>query len=477
MPDYTRIFDDGPETLDETPTDGHGELPSGLSGTFLRNGPGVSHVGDRRLHFLDGYAFVAAARFDGGELHVRGRHVPTPLWLEERPAGTQRVRRAFTNKPGRWSNLLDTKVGNPAGHDVVAWAGAVWACDVGGWFALDPATLERSSRPNVTTKAPAQLGPMPRPDANTGRLVCYRVEPGLRDTVVVEERDATMAVVSTARHALPAAGHALHDAVATERHLVVQSFGKVSVPTLLWGAASVVDAIGMDGAIYVVPRGPSGRVHRIEVPPGQHGFHLFNAYERDGVVVVDAVVYEGRVDFRVLYPPGFPDVPPPGEARGPFPTRFTLDLATGRSEARRLACPPVEAPEVDGRFHGRPHRWGFGPTPADAGDEPTRSGYPWFHGVARVDFEGDAHATWSAGPRVFCSPPAFAPRGDAEGDGWLLTWLLDCERGRTGVAVLDATDVARGPVAARWLTRALPGVSHVSWAPAAATGGAIHTGR
>jgi carotenoid cleavage dioxygenase-like enzyme len=279
-----------------------------------------------------------------------------------------------------------------------------------------------------------------------------------------------MQVVARSSHVLPRAGLALHDAVATPNHLVAQCFASVSVGTLLWGAKPAIDALDYDRSrslpLLAIPRGEGGEVRVLEVPAGHHGFHLFNAFEADGRLVVDAVLYAGRVDFRPFYPPGFPDVPPTGPLEGPFPTRFVHDLGTGRTEVRRIEGVRGEAPEVDPRRHGRPTRFGYAATPGARGDEPIDSGYFWFHGVAKIDFEGQEHAVYSFPERVYCSPPAFAARGEAEDDGWLVVWLLDAAERRGGLAVLDARDPSRGPVAVRWMRARLPPVSHASFLPA-----------
>ena len=54
-------------------------------------------------------------------------------------------------------------------------------------------------------------------------------------------------------------------------------------------------------------------------------------------------------------------------------------------------------------------------------------------------------------------------RGAAEGDGWLLTVLFRQDRLHSELAILDAADVAAGPVARAILPCRVPAGFHGNW--------------
>lgn len=58
------------------------------------------------------------------------------------------------------------------------------------------------------------------------------------------------------------------------------------------------------------------------------------------------------------------------------------------------------------------------------------------------------------------------PDGAAENDGWLLTVVTDRAEGRSDLAVIDARDVAAGPIARVHLPQRLPFGFHSNWFPA-----------
>jgi carotenoid cleavage dioxygenase len=61
----------------------------------------------------------------------------------------------------------------------------------------------------------------------------------------------------------------------------------------------------------------------------------------------------------------------------------------------------------------------------------------------------------------------FVPRrADAnEGDGWVLSVIYRAQEARSDLAVFEATDIARGPVALAHLSSKVPAGFHGNWRP------------
>lgn len=477
--DADLVFRDAPERVEVRVTEIHGRVPPGLRGTLLRIGPGAQHIPGAPLHFHDVQGFVAALRFDGGDVWLRGRHVDTPDWTAERAAGKRLVRRPFTDLPGgRLANLLHRSLGNAAAHDVYAWGGSIVAADAPGHFMLAPDTLEPMGPAPIDAwiDPPAVLSPMPRIDPSTGRLTLYAMTPGIvaTDTVVFHDVDAAWQRVQSLTVRLPTRGSALHDHAFSRRYWVAVEFGRRSVASAIVGGGPGFDAIGFDARhpvhLFLAPREAAGSIAAVAVPLplGQQCFHIVNAYDDGDALVVDLVLYEGRVDLRELFPPA-------SRARhgasspavGPQLWRYVIDPRTGRARSRMIEGVAGESPTVHPRWMGRRHRWAYMASPTERGDEAVEHQVVWFHGLAKVDYDDDQHGCWSAGRRHFVSPPAFAPRPGAtdEDDGWVLAWTIDAARERSTVVILDARDLDDGPIATLVLPTLLPGVSHVAWMP------------
>ena len=65
---------------------------------------------------------------------------------------------------------------------------------------------------------------------------------------------------------------------------------------------------------------------------------------------------------------------------------------------------------------------------------------------------------WDAGPDQFAQEPIFCPCPDAqtEDDGWLLSMVYDSVSDTTQLAVLDAQDLQKGPIARIKLPHRIP---------------------
>lgn len=476
MADYELIFRDADEARDVTLELLEGEVPAGLRGRFLRNGPGIQRAGKDPMHFLDGHGIVAGASFEAGRVRYDARLVDTPLLRKEREAGRMLARRPFTNLPGgRWKNFLKLKFAAGAGHDVYVWGGRVVPCDVTGHYLMDPTTLDTLGPAplNGELHQMENLAAMPRVDPHTGRLVSYVVKPGVLgdDTVTFVEYDDAWRECARVTRAIGAKGALLHDIAVSQNHYVVAEFARAALGPTALGTVSAAGGAHLPengpSRMLVIPRKGDGPLRELPLPAGHQTFHVFNAYEEGGALVVDATIYEGVVDFKDLYPEALRAEYGTAKAvKGPFVVRHTMDLATGKTTRSMIEGVRGESPSVRADKLGTKHRYGYLSAPTSRGDEPTREAYFWFHGVGKVDFEARTMSTWDAGPRVYLSAPQFVPRGEGEDDGWLLAWAHDAAKDRGEVVILDAKDLARGPLARLALPRPLPPASHCAWMPA-----------
>ncbi len=472
MPDTDKLYADAPEALDLAVTQVEGALPEGLAGTLLRNGPGIQGVGADRFHLFDGYGYVVGLTLGDGAPRLRARHVKTKAFVQERAAGGQLTRKVFTNKRARWSNLFDLNPANAANHDVLAFGGRIAATDAPGHFLLDASTLETtgpSPLDALRTNGVSTLCQMPRLDPATGRLIAFSVTPGLRDSIRWLELDETWSVAREIRAPLGAAGVILHDLAFTPRWYVASEIGRLSVGAAAWGARSVFDCIGPGPnnarRLYLFSREDGARREAV-LPEGAQAFHLYNAFEDGDDVVVDLALYERSLDFNVLHPPATRTGVAAMQEIAAVATRLTL-RPDGTVQLRSYPQAVGDAPAVNPAYFGRRTRYGWIPVTAERGDEDVPGAFLYAHGISRLDFETGDVVTWSAGPRVFCAPPAFAarPGATAEDDGWLLVWAADVANDRTSVYVLDAAKVAAGPIARLHVGPLLPAVSHAEFVP------------
>lgn len=459
-----------------------GALPPELRGTLLRNGPGAFEVGNDTLNFFDGHALVAGLSFEEGAVRLRASMVDSPLRREETRAGRMTRRRPFTNLPGTFANAFKLELGNNAAHDVYAHGGKVVVSNDPGHFALDPKTLAYVGEERWNGAAPPSLfmSPMPRVDPASGNLVGFvqTQKPGKVDKVRFVELDPTFREVRRTEDVTLGAGPVLlhGHAFSAKWYVVAELPARLATLPALLGTKTIFDSFRWPESetptVLLVARDGSSRAVRVPTPgPSAILFHCFNAYDDGERVVLDCATYERPLPFAAIASRARTQalgLPARVEAAMPGLVRYVIDPTTAKVvETRALGDVPSEAVDIDRRYRGRRHRYLYGPIPEAAGDEPAGAFYGQFHGVARVDTETGAVDRWSAGPNRLCSPPAFAarPGSTEEGDGWLLTWVIDGDTALTDVVIHDARSVSAGPIATVHLGVPLPGVSHSNFHP------------
>lgn len=458
---WRRAFRDLPRQHGFEPLTVEGQLPEGLRGTLYRNGPSLfSSFGRRYGHWFDGDGAVSAVRFDGGGAQGAVRVVEGPGLLEERRRGRSRWGGYGTPAPSAWRGLvagLRGELKNTANTSVMIWQGRLYA-------------MLEASRP---------------------------IELSLDDLATLGERDLDGAVVTSfsahphyvpARHsaynfgvrfgrraeldlfALPDAGKArrmatiplagatmIHDFIATERHLIFFAPPlRLRLLRQLLGRGSFSDNLRWrpeaGTEILVVPIDAPSTVRRFTVP-AFYQWHFATAFERGGELVIDYVRYPDFASNQWLRQ--VVDGPADGLLGGQL-HRAVVDPAQATLRDEPLAdTPGCEFPRV--ARAGVANRWVY--VAAHSGPEAARG---MLDRLARIDVERGAVESVSLGDAQYPSEPVFVRRPDGrdEDDGWLLTLVYDAASDRSAVAVLDARDLGRGPLARAWFDHALPFTFH-----------------
>jgi carotenoid cleavage dioxygenase len=175
-------------------------------------------------------------------------------------------------------------------------------------------------------------------------------------------------------------------------------------------------------------------------------FHTLNAYEDGDTVVVD-VVRQDRMFATVL---NGPDEGPSTMAR------FTIDLLADKVREDRFDEHSQEFPRIDERFTGRRHRFGY-----SIGLQEGRPG----DAVFRHDLVSGATQVRNLGPGREASEFCFVESegATAEGDGVLMGYVFDQDKGTSELVFLDAETLE--DVAAVHLPARVPAGFHGSWSP------------
>jgi len=119
---------------------------------------------------------------------------------------------------------------------------------------------------------------------------------------------------------------------------------------------------------------------------------------------------------------------------------------------------PFELPDLHPSYVGRRARYAYvwclggeGSTFADA--------------LQRIELVegGGASEVVTFGAGRAAGSPLFVPRGEAEDDGYILTFVYDASRHESDLVILDAADIAAEPIATVALGQHLPPLFHGIW--------------
>jgi carotenoid cleavage dioxygenase-like enzyme len=435
-----------------------GEVPRDLTGIYVRNGPNPRFAPKGRHHWFDGDGMLHAVSVSGGKVTYRNRWVHTAAFDREAEAGEP-----------LWSGIMEPLGGNPkqapikdtANTDVIFHAShlkALWYVS-GAPYKVDARTLatlgadDFGGQKRCTTTAHAKV------DEATGELMFF--DYGLRAPFMsygVVGADGVLkhkAPIDLPGPRLP------HDMAITSKHSILMDlpvhFDAAAMQTGRWRTVFHADLPARFG---VLPRsGQSTDVRWFEAEPC-YVYHSINAWE-DGDEVV-------MVGCRVMNP-----IPPPDPTDGPLAAmmanlrmnarlhEWRFNLKTGATRETPLDDRNTEFPSMNAALQGRQSRYSYNVSIA-----PERT--LLFDGLVKYDLKTGATQSHTFGPGRYGSEAPFAARLNArdEDDGYLLSFVHDERTGRSELAILDAKNVDRGPVARVLLPQRVPHGFHACWVPA-----------
>jgi len=427
-----------------------GQVPAGLSGRYLRNGPNPLGLDDPNYHWFVGAGMVHGVRLRDGRAEwyrnrwVRSKAVAAALG-EPWPGGPVHENMDFaanTHVIGHGGRTLATVEAGALPYELSYELGTVGPCDFGG-------TL------------PGGFAAHTKLDHATGELhaIAYFWAWDHVQHVVV---DAAGKVTRTTDVAV-SDGPMMHDFALTSRYVVLLdlpvtfSLNAVSAGVELpyvWNPEH-------QARVGLLPRDGSSAVQWMEVAPCWV-FHCLNAYDDDqGRVVVDLCQYDQSFDVSTLW-----------SAHGPVTLdRWVIDPAAGKVTQQRLDDRWQEFPRVDERVVSRPHRYGYSAVIGEAARAITAAGDfaddAFSNALLRHDLVGGTVEAHEFGRDATVGEAVFAPAAPdaAEDDGYVMAFVHDPERGAADLVILAAQDFTAEPVARIHLPARIPLGFHGSWIP------------
>jgi carotenoid cleavage dioxygenase-like enzyme len=424
----------------------HGKFPRWLSGALVRTGPAKFDLPRQTVnHWFDGLAMLHRFGFQDGRVAYRNRFLRSRTFRDSMDEG-RLAQGGFATDPCRTLFQRVAAVFHPVYTD-----NANVAIDVFGGqpVALTETTLPVSFDPDTL----ATLGVRPYPPAVGGQIsVAHAHHDAIRrcrfSYVVQFARKSRYRLISIPDDGAPDTVIAempvdrpayMHSFAMTARYIVLTEFPLVVDPLrLLLASQPFIRNYRWQPdrglRFHVFEKDGGAHVRSFETDPA-FGFHHVNAFEGERKLVVDFVAYPDASIIDQLYLSPL-RAGAPVDAVGRM-TRCVLPLNTaGDVTAAVVGDQMIELPRVDyDLVAGRKYRyvWGVG----------QRTKGNFLDSIVKLDVTSGKSRTWwsegcSPGEAVFVPSPGRA----REGEGVLLSVVLDARAGTSFLLVLDAQTLA-----------------------------------
>ncbi|MCE7005024.1 carotenoid oxygenase family protein [Kibdelosporangium philippinense] len=403
-----------------------GELPAELTGRYFRNGPNPL-PGQDPGHWFGGDGMIHGVRIrDGHADWYRNRWVKTA-----KLAGAQYLT----------DNGLDRTAVN-ANTNVIRHAGKI--------FALVESGFPYEMTPELDTVGPCDFGGRlttamtahPKEDPVTGDLHFFGY--GFMPPYVTYHRlSATGELVESRDIDVPGATM-MHDFSITENYVIWLDLPLAFDFELVGKGMPYQWSDSYGARIGVMPKG--GEVQWFDVDPC-YVFHVGNAYEDQGRIVLDAVRYS-RGKFTELWGQISGETNPAASAVGSGLYRWILDPATGKVVEELRDDRDIEFPSFNEEHLGRPSKFLYTVTDNAIVKYDTDTGRSHVNDLGKSPGEAE-----------------FVRKQDAksEDEGWLMSIVTEQDGGGSELLVLDAQTL--GFTASITLPRRVPAGFHGNWLP------------
>lgn len=437
-----------------------GTLPEDLEGILFRTGPGIfERGGQRRRLVIDADGMMRKFEFSQGKITFSSRHIRTSKYVAEEKAGRYLYPSFGMLVPGRpWPANSAINIENQASVTAFSFGGRVFATDeMQSIIEIEQhslATLPTSPFGDTKYKAHTRIT-----DTGSPRLHLARMIPQKSSLQFVSFDENFREVSQTVPVKL---SRYFHDWLVTPNFYVAilppVVMDKWKLLKALAGASTISDALcfnsNLSTQVLVVPQ--NGGPHSPEDPVlfdlgiTLDSWHSVNAFETEGGLIVDFVGSKLSVNAASNESPMCQimrgELATDATARATSLYRSTLRFSPQSAVCRELPARGIEMPVVSPRDYGFEYENAY----CMAGNSGLDSQLVRFNmrtsEIERFDF----------GPGRFVTEPVYAPSSRDENRGYLLSEVYCHDKRRSMLAILDAQNLKKGPLAEVWLRHHLP---------------------
>ena len=436
-----------------------GEIPKDLNGVYLRNGPNRRYEEPGRYHWFDGDGMIHAMHFDNGKVRYQNRWVRTEAFKAEGAAGRSLFSGVIEDpKNNPFGNSHGLNIKDSANTDLIYHRGKVLAtwylC--GAPMAIDPLSLDTLGAEDFLGTLVGDMMAHPKVDERTGELFWFDYGPQ-----APYMRYGVMGPDGTQKHVtdIELPGPRLpHDMAITDNYAVLMDLPLIQDEQARQaGRYKIQFEHTLPSRFAVIPRyADASKLRWFEASPC-YIYHVVNAWEEGDEVVMDVCrMRQGQhTQAQIKTPLAQMLAYLKMDARI---WRYRFNIKTGQTVEGPRDDDNTEFPSIDARVVGQRNRFTYNAHIAQADTV-------LFDGIVRYDLHSGDSEHYRYGEGRWGSESPFAPRDNSTGedDGYLVSFVTDERDQHSEVEILDASDIAAGPVARVVLPQRVPLGFHATW--------------
>ncbi|WP_293060124.1 carotenoid oxygenase family protein [Okeania sp. SIO2B3] len=405
-----------------------GEIPSDLSGIYMRNSPNPFLKPSTYNYPLEGDGMIHAVYFKDGKVSYQNRWILTDSLLQdmkgEKPIFPEFNMRNYAN-----TNVIS------CGDNILA------LFEAGLPYKITP-ELETLGEYNFGGKVQEAMTAHPRFDPKTGELHFFRYSFIALPYLIYYVANSQGKIVKEVPIELPEPA-LLHDSIITENYLIFFHCPLVfDIMKAFLGGIPLVWKPDQGTKISLMNRHQGKEINFWLKTESFWMWHFMNAFEDNNQVIIDFAHYPTLIlDDNIA------------------------SVLSNKSSFRRIIDDRmVDFPIFDQRKTGQPYRFGYMPH-VDL-ELIASKGIPnYFPELIQYDLVNKTSKVHRFKPGNYCGEATFVPRkgGESESDGYVMTFVSNEDKGTSDLVIIDAANFEEEPLAKIHLPVRVPTGFHGNW--------------
>ena len=415
-----------------------GQIPSDLSGSFIKIGPGTKELfGNSFNHFFDGDAYVSEFSISPTKSTLKTSFLNTPARVEEQSEGKMLYHEFGTRSPEKKNKGRK----NQPNINIIAWNGTLLALSEGGHpIEVAKENFQVKSIYNFKGSLPEKVSftAHPKFDPDTHEGFAFGTYQGISKALKVFKMNPKNGELIELYSLGQKHVYMIHDMLMTKNHLIF-----VIPPAFYQIKDIVLDRVPLSKTlkfdrsgntrVLVLAKDGKARPMEFELPP-RLVFHNGNAWEEDGMITFQTFMTDDQSLLELINQWQSDESM---SVDAPSMYEIKLDLKEARIISQESLLRSHDFPIMNEKYLGKKNNYLFCASMGNSQDPMA------FDGLTKFDLSSQSSSFYPMKKDEMCGEPFFVAKKQSlkEDDGYLAYIGYNRELDQSFLEILDATDL------------------------------------